>query len=67
MKVERRKLTRAELRAMGTTPGLMSRRIGPDGRALLEQLTAESPGVRIFDLKLLTENTKAGEGSENAS
>ena len=65
MKVERRKLTRAELRAMGTTPGLMSRRIGPDGRARLEQLTAKSPGARIFDLKL-TENTKAGEGRGDA-
>ena len=66
MKVERRKLTRAELRAMGTTPGHLSRRIGPDGRARLEQLTAKSPGARIFDLKL-TENTKAGEGRGDAS
>ncbi len=66
MKVERRKLTRAELRAMGTTPGLLSCRIGPDGRARLEQLTAESPGARTFDLKL-TENTKAGEGRGDAS
>ena len=67
MKVERRKLTRAELRAMGTTPSLLSRRIAPDDRTRLEQLTVESPaGARIFDLKL-TENTKAGEGRGDAS
>jgi hypothetical protein len=66
VKVERRKLTRAELRAMDTTPGLLSRCIEPDGRARLEQLTAEkSPGARIFDLKL-TENKKAGEGRGDA-
>jgi hypothetical protein len=40
----RRKLTKAELRAMGATPGLMARRVGPDGHARLEQLTAEASG-----------------------
>jgi hypothetical protein len=32
-----RQLTRAELWAMGATPGLMAHRIGRDGRARLEQ------------------------------
>jgi hypothetical protein len=32
-----RTLTQAELRAMGATPGLMAHRVGPDGRARLEQ------------------------------
>ena len=32
MKAERRKLTKAELRALGATPGLMARRISPDGQ-----------------------------------
>jgi hypothetical protein len=39
-------LTKAELRAMGVTPGLMARRVGPDGRARLEQLTSEASEVR---------------------
>ncbi len=29
---------------MDATPGLLSRRVGPDGRARLEQLTAEASG-----------------------
>jgi hypothetical protein len=33
----RRKPTKAELRAMGATPGLMAHRVGPDGRARFEQ------------------------------
>jgi hypothetical protein len=32
-----RTLTKAELRALAVTPGLMVRRIGRDGRARLEQ------------------------------
>jgi hypothetical protein len=36
--------SQAELRAMGATPGLMAHRVGPDGRACLEQLTAEASG-----------------------
>jgi hypothetical protein len=32
-----RRLTKAELRAMGATPGLMAHKVGPDGRARLEQ------------------------------
>ena len=33
----RRKLTKAELRALGATPGLMARRVGPDGRARVDK------------------------------
>ena len=29
----RRRLTKAELRAVGASPGLMARKVGPDGRA----------------------------------
>ena len=38
----RRKLTKAEFRAMGATPGLIAHRVGPDGRSRLEQLTSEA-------------------------
>jgi hypothetical protein len=41
-----RKLTQAELRALGATPGLMVRRIGADGRARVEQLAPESSSRR---------------------
>jgi hypothetical protein len=41
---KKRQLTKAQLRAMGATPGLMAHRVGPDGRARLEQLTAEASG-----------------------
>ena len=41
-----RQLTKAELRAMGATPGLMAHRVGPDGRARLEQLTAAAEVAR---------------------
>jgi hypothetical protein len=41
---ENRQLTRAKLRAMGATPGLMAHKVGPDGRARLEQLTSEGSG-----------------------
>lgn len=39
-----RQLTKAELRAAGATPGLLLHKVGPDGRARLEQLTAEASG-----------------------
>ena len=42
--MSRRKLTKAELRAMGATPELMAHRVGPDGRSRLEQLTSEGSG-----------------------
>jgi hypothetical protein len=34
---KKRQPTKAELRAMGASPGLMVRRYGADGRARLEQ------------------------------
>jgi hypothetical protein len=49
MRSRRRKFTKAELRAMGATPGFMSHRIGWDGRARLEQLAPEdSRGTSLF-------------------
>ena len=30
---KKRQLTKAELHAMGVTPDIMARRVGPDGRA----------------------------------
>ena len=45
MKRKRRQLTKADLRAMEVSPGLMAHRVGPDGRARLEQALAELPGV----------------------
>jgi hypothetical protein len=47
---KKRQLTKAELRAMGATPGLMAHRVGPDGRARLEQLTAETSARRTTSL-----------------
>lgn len=59
----RRKLTKAELRALAT-PGLMVRCIGPDGRARVEQLAPES-GARRKDFgRRLTHNGKSGEEGE---
>ena len=37
----KRRLSQQDLWALGPTPGLIARRVGPDGRARLEQLTAE--------------------------
>ena len=41
---KRRRLTQAELRALGITPGLMAARIGPDGRVRVEQLQLANCG-----------------------
>lgn len=49
MRSRRRKLTKAELRAMGCTPGFVVRRYDAQERARLEQLTAEdSRGSSLF-------------------
>jgi hypothetical protein len=37
-----RRLTKAELRAAGASPGLLLHRVGPNGSARLEQLAPES-------------------------
>jgi hypothetical protein len=44
--VKKRKLSQADLHAMGVSSGLMSHRAGPDGRSRLEQLTGEGSGGR---------------------
>jgi hypothetical protein len=40
----KRRLSQQDLRTLGVTPGLMARRISPDGRTRLEQLTADTSG-----------------------
>jgi hypothetical protein len=62
----RRKLTKAELRAMGATPGLMARRYDADGRARLEQFAPEGPERRRDFIRGLTctdDDTPANERS----
>jgi hypothetical protein len=63
-----RRLTKAELRAAGATPGLMLIRYGPDGnKAKLEQLTEEASARReIFSRSLIERSdfTANDEGSE---
>ncbi len=65
-----RRLTKAELRAAGATPGLMAHKVGPDGRAKLEQLAPESFERRQSFARRLIQNSKAdddtpaSEGSE---
>ena len=41
---KQRRLSQQDLKALGYTPGLMARRYDADGRARLEQLTAENSG-----------------------
>lgn len=62
----RRRLSQQALRATGATPGLMAHRIGPDGRARLEQLAPEGPERRKDFIRRLTDETKASEGSKTA-
>jgi hypothetical protein len=62
MRSRRRKLTQQDLQAAGATPGLMVRRISPDGRARLEQLVPEGPERRRDFIRRLTDETKASEG-----
>jgi hypothetical protein len=60
----KRRPTKGELRAMGVSPGLlMVHRVGPDGRARLEQLAPESDGRRRVFARRLTSATTASEGS----
>lgn len=68
MRSRRRKLTKAELKAMGATPGLMARRIGPGnpGRARLEMLAPEGPERRKDFIRRLTDDSKPSEGSKTA-
>jgi hypothetical protein len=41
---QKKRLSQQDLRLLGVQPGLMARRISPDGRSRLEQLTAEASG-----------------------
>ena len=63
---KKRQLTKAELRAMGATPGLMAHKVGPNGRARLEQLAPEGPERRRDFIRRLTDDTPTSEGSEIA-
>jgi hypothetical protein len=60
-----RQLTRAELRAMAT-PGLMAHKVGPDGRARLEQLAPESDERRRSFAMRLTNQDDVNEASEGS-
>jgi hypothetical protein len=68
--MRKRKLAKAELRAAGVSPGLLVRRVGPDGRARLEQLTAETrprppfgPGLtNRADITIDRESEAKGDG-----
>jgi len=63
----RRKLTKAELRALGCTPGFVVRRYDARERARLEQLAPEGPERRAAFIRRLTdENAQASEGSKTA-
>jgi hypothetical protein len=65
---KRCRLTQAELRALGATPGLLARRIGADGRSRVEQLTADSRARRKDFARRLTgadDITKPSEGSKS--
>jgi len=61
---KKRRPTRAELSAMGATPGLMVRRVGPSGRSRLEQLAPESDNRRKDFARRLTNYTQSNEGGE---
>jgi hypothetical protein len=65
---KRRRLTQAELRALGATAGLLVRRIGADRRSRVEQLTADSRARRKDFARHLTaadDITKPSEGSKS--
>jgi hypothetical protein len=61
-----RQLTRAELWAMGATPGLMAHKVGPDGRARLEQLAPKGPERRRDFIRRLTNQDDVNEASEGS-
>jgi hypothetical protein len=61
-----RQLTKAELRVLGVTPGLIALRVSPDGRTRLEQLAPESPERRRDFARRLTGDSKPSERSKTA-
>jgi hypothetical protein len=71
MPQRKRRLSKQDLRDLGATPSLMHRRVGPDGRARLEQLAPESPQRRREAFgqdfaRRLTSDSKLSEGSKTA-
>jgi hypothetical protein len=62
----KRRLSQSDLRVLGATPGLMAHRVGPDGRARLEQLAPEGLERRRDFVQKLTDGTKGSEWSEIA-
>jgi hypothetical protein len=61
-----RRLTKAELRAAGVSLGLMAHKVGPDGRARLEQLAPEGPERRRDFIRRLTNQDDVNETSEGS-
>jgi len=66
MRSRRRKLTKAELRAMGCTPGFVVRRYDAQERARLEQLAPESDARRKIFARRLSHDTKDSQASEGS-
>jgi hypothetical protein len=66
-KKRRQRLSQQDLQAAGTTPGLMVRRIGPEGRSRLQQLSPEGPERRQQFARRLIQGTKDTPASEEAS
>lgn len=66
MNHRRRKFTKAELRAMGCTPGFVVRRYDAQERARLEQLAPESDTRRKIFAQRLSHDTKDSQASEGS-
>ena len=66
---KKRQLTKAELRAMGASPGLMARRYDASsaGRACLEELMPEGPERRRDFIRRLTSTDEVNEASEGSN
>ncbi len=61
----RRRLSQQDLRTLGVTPGLMARKVGPDGeRATVQQLAPEGPERRRDFVRRLTDENETSEGSK---
>jgi hypothetical protein len=59
---KRRRLSQQDLQAAGATPGFITTRYSPDGRAEIRQLAPETPERRKDFVRRLTDETKASEG-----
>jgi hypothetical protein len=47
---KKKRLSQQDLRTLGATPGLILHKVSPDGRARLEQLTAEASSRPLASL-----------------